>query len=204
MITIGLTGGIGSGKSETARILRGLGARVLDTALLGHKVYRKGAPAFDAVVREFGPGITGPDGEIDRKKLGPIVFADPEKRKRLEAIVWPGIAKALGEKLAAGRAEHAAVTVIDSAMLLEAGWDSFADEVWTVEAPDEQVIARVTKRSGLAEAEVRLRMAAQLPNTERRKRAKLIILNDGDRDALERRVTLAWSGLTKRAAQGKG
>ena len=199
MISIGLTGGIGSGKSEAARVLRGLGAVVIDTAELGHEAYRKGTKCFGEVVMEFGQGITGPDGEIDRKKLGSIVFADPAKLKRLEEIVWPRIAEALGDRLAGARRDHTVMAVIDSAMLLEAGWDTHADEVWMVEAPDDQIAARVTRRSGLTEEQVRRRMAAQMPNTERRTRAKLIILNDSDLATLGQRVTAAWRAKVEKS-----
>ncbi len=202
MISIGLTGGIGSGKSEAARVLRGLGAVVIDTAKLGHEAYRRGAPCFDEVVREFGQGITGPDGEIDRKQLGAIVFAEPARRKRLEEIVWPRIAEALGEKLAEARRDRAEVAVIDSAMLLEAGWDAFTDEVWMVEAPEDQVVARVVRRSGLTEEQVRQRIAAQMPNTERRARAKLIIWNDSDLATLGQRVTAAWRAKVEKSKRG--
>lgn len=202
MISIGLTGGIGSGKSEAARVLRGLGAVVIDTANLGHEAYRKGAPCFDQVVREFGRGITGPDGEIDRKKLGAIVFASPAKLKRLEEIVWPRIAEALRGKLEEARRGRAELAVIDSAMLLEAGWDAYADEVWVVAAPEDQVVARVVKRDGLTEGQVRQRIAAQMPNTERRARAKLIISNDSDLATLGQRVTAAWRAKVEKSKRG--
>ena len=202
MISIGLTGGIGSGKSEAARALHGLGAVVIDTAKLGHEAYRKGTPCFDEVVREFGQGVTGPGGEIDRKKLGAIVFADPARRKRLEEIVWPRIAEALREKLAEARRGRAELAVIDSAMLLEAGWDAFADEVWMVEAPEDQVVARVVRRNGLTEEQVRQRMAAQMPNTERRARAKLIIWNDSDLATLGQRVAAAWRAKVEKSKRG--
>ncbi len=204
MITIGLTGRIGSGKSEVARVLRELGATVIDTARAGHEVYRSGSPPFNSIIREFGKEMTGPTGEIDRRKLGAAVFADPEKRQRLEALVWPAITDAIREGLGQARNRGDGVAVLDSAMLLEAGWDKFTDEVWLVEAPEQQATDRVRQRSGLDGEQVRRRLAAQVPNTERRARARILVWNDADIDALERRVRSACESLRARASLEKG
>jgi dephospho-CoA kinase len=204
MITIGLTGRIGSGKSEAARVLRDLGATVIDTARLGHDVYRSGSPAFNEIISDFGKAVAAPTGQIDRRRLGAVVFADPEKRRRLENIVWPAITEAIKEGLTEARSRGDVVAVLDSAMLLEAGWDRFTDEVWLVEAPEPQTIERVRQRSRLDEEQVRRRLAAQAPNTERRARAKISVWNDADVDALERRIGSAWESLMARASLKKG
>ena len=133
---VGLTGGIGSGKSTVAAILAELGARVIDADRIGHDVYRPGTPGFDRVVEAFGRGVVAADGTIDRRALGAIVFADPAARARLNAIVHPLIAGDLAGTIARARADgFAGPIVIEAAILLEAGWRSLVDRVWVVTAP---------------------------------------------------------------------
>jgi dephospho-CoA kinase len=200
MRKIGLTGGIGSGKSEAARILRGLGAVVIEADLVGHDTYRRGRPAWHELRREFGEGILAADGEIDRHKLGRLVFADAGKRHRLEAILWPRMKKAIAEGLSEAERAGSAVAVLEAAVLLEAGWDSLVDEVWVIEAPEGRSMEQLRVRTGWNEQEVRQRVAAQMPNTERRARATLVIWNDGDLATLERRVRAAWKAPGKHGA----
>lgn len=192
MRKIGLTGPIGSGKSEAASFLGTLGAVVIEADALGHESYRRGTPAYRELVAEFGQQIVGPGGEIDRKALGKIVFADPERRKRLEAIVWPRIREAITDRLERAEKAGATAAVVDAAVLLEAGWDGLLDEVWAVEAPDGQVMERLRRRNGWSEEEARARTRAQLTNMDRRARATLVIVNDGGHEEFERRVRAAW------------
>jgi len=192
MRKIGLTGTIGSGKSEAARVLSKLGAVVIEADALGHETYRRGAPAYIDLVEEFGQQIVGAEGEIDRKALGKIVFADPARRQRLEAIVWPWIRQAISDRLTRAEQAGRAVAVVDAAVLLEAGWDKLVDEVWAVEAPDAQVIERLRRLNGWTEKQAKQRTAAQLPNMARRARATLVIVNDGGLEEFERRVRAAW------------
>src|ERR1700726_4911764 len=170
MLTIGLTGGIGSGKSTVAKILAELGAPSFDADKVGHGIYLPGAPAYHDVITAFGNGIVAPDGTIDRKKLGPIVFADPSQLKRLEAIVHPRMFERMGEMVAEMRAKGVtAPIVIEAAILIEAHWQPLFDEIWLVVAPREKVVARVEAERGLKPEQTEARIKAQLSDEERRK-----------------------------------
>jgi dephospho-CoA kinase len=189
---IGLTGGIGSGKSTVAAMLAELGAHVIDADKVGHEVYRAGTEGFRRVVAAFGPGIVGPDGEIDRRALGAIVFADPAALARLNAIVHPLIGEAIRARIAA--AGDGRPIVIEAAVLIEAGW-RFFDQIWLVTARPETAIARVMASRGLTRAEAERRLAAQLSDAERRRHAQVVIENDGTRAELRARVEAAWRAL---------
>jgi dephospho-CoA kinase len=188
---IGLTGGIGSGKSTVAAILAELGARVIDADKIGHEVYRPGTVGFDRVVDAFGRGVVAPDGTIDRRALGAIVFADPAARARLNAVVHPLIGEALAARLAAEAASPVPV-VVEAAIMLEAGWRGLVERVWVVSVSRETAIARVAASRGLTREEVERRLDAQMPDAERRRLADLVIENDGTPAALRARVEAAW------------
>ena len=190
---IGLAGGIGTGKSTVAAILAELGALVIDADTIGHEVYRPGSEGFRQVVDTFGVGIVAPDGTIDRRALGSIVFADAAARARLMAIVHPLIARELTGRVTAARAAEAhRPIVIEAAVLVEAGWRALVDRLWVVTATPETAIARVMATRGLERAEVERRMAAQLPDAERRRGADVVIENDGALAGLRAQVEAAW------------
>ena len=192
---IGLTGGIGSGKSTVADMLAELGARVIDADRIGHEVYRPGTEGHASVVRAFGRGVVAPDGTVDRGALGSIVFRDPDALARLNAIVHPLIAADIQRRVAGARAEPGApAIVIEAAILIEAGW-RFFDRIWAVIAPRETAIARVVAERGLSREEVERRMAAQATDEDRRRVAHLVIENDGTRAELRPRVEAAWRTL---------
>ncbi|MBI4305552.1 MAG: dephospho-CoA kinase [Chloroflexi bacterium] len=200
MQVIGLTGGIGSGKSEAARTLERLGASVVSADLAGHAAYRRGSRAWREIVQSFGESVIGTDGEIDRKLLGAIVFSDRKRLERLNAIVWPEIRKSLAERIAlARRGGEAEVLVIEAAVLLEAGWDDLVDEVWVIDAPESALLERLVEK-GLSPEQARARLKAQLPSRERLTRAAVVIRNDRDLEALERAVRKAWDGRIKAKA----
>jgi dephospho-CoA kinase len=188
---IGLSGGIGSGKSTVASILAELGAHVIDADRIGHEVYRPGTDGFRRVVEEFGPGIVGADGTIDRAALGRIVFADPAALGRLNAIVHPLIVEELARRVAAAR-EGERPIVVEAAILAEAGWRSLFDRLWVVSVRPETAIARVVASRGLTRADVEHRIAAQMPDAERRRLADVVIENEGDLAELRARVEDAW------------
>src|SRR5262245_24351683 len=195
---IGLAGGIGTGKSTVAQILQELGAVVIDADKVGHDVYRPGSEGFRQVVDAFGPGVVAPDGSIDRRALGAIVFADAAALARLNAIVHPLIGGELAARVAAARAAHPErPIVVEAAVLVEAGWHGggLVDRLWVVTARPETAIARVMTTRGLAQAEVERRMAAQLSDAERRRVADLVIENDGSPAELRARVEAAWRTL---------
>lgn len=188
MLVIGLTGGIASGKSTVARLLAEQGATVVDADRLGHQAYRRGRPAFDQVVAAFGPGVVGADGEIDRKALGAEVFGDAPALRRLTDIVWPAILALAKEEIARERRAGAALVVLEAAVLLEAGWQSEVDEVWTVAVPAQVAVERAQSRDGLDADAVRARIAAQLSNEERAAKAHVVINNSGSKRALAERL----------------
>ncbi|HYK64255.1 MAG TPA: dephospho-CoA kinase, partial [Patescibacteria group bacterium] len=149
-ITIGLTGGIGSGKSTAAKILAELGAPIIDADKVGHEIYLPQTPAYRELIAAFGEGILGTDGTIDRRKLGPIVFADPAALRRLNAIVHPKMYARMGEMVAAmRRGGETRPIVIEAAILIEANWQPLFDEIWLVIASRENVVARVERDRGL-------------------------------------------------------
>jgi dephospho-CoA kinase len=199
MLTIGVTGGIGSGKSTVAKILAELGAIVLDADKIAHSVYEPGAPAYDDVVAAFGKGILAADGTIDRKKLGPIVFADHAALERLNAIVHPRTFDRMRETIRNLRAQgERRPIVIEAAILIEANWQPLFDEIWLVVAPRERVIERVERDRGLKPEQTEARIRAQLSDDERRKHASLVIENDRTIDELRVKLTALWADALKR------
>jgi dephospho-CoA kinase len=150
--TVGVTGGIGSGKSSVVQVLAELGATVIDADRVGHEVYAPGTVGFDQVVAAFGPDVVGADGAIDRKRLGAIVFGDPAALARLNAVVHPLIRATVAERVAAAHAAGTAPIVVEAALLIEAKWDALVDEVWLVVARREVIEERLTQQRGMAAA----------------------------------------------------
>lgn len=192
MVVIGLTGGIGAGKSEVARILAGHGAVIIDTALLGHEAYAPGTPAWRAIIKAFGRDVLLPDVQIDRKMLGDIVFEDPAALDRLNAITRPAISDLIRERLRATERLGTRVAVIDSATLVEAGWTELANEVWVTTAPREAVFRRLRVRSRLSDRAIMQRIESQVADVERRAHADVIIANEGSLADLRARVDALW------------
>ncbi len=198
MLKIGLTGGIGSGKSEASSILRELGALVIDADIVGHETYRSGQPAWDEIVEAFGDEVIGSDGEIDRRELGRIVFDDPGSLKRLTDIVWPKIREGLKDRMAGGRdGEGTDVLVVEAAVLFEAGWENLFDEIWVVTAPEKDVLERLERQRNQKPEQTRARVRAQMTNEEREKRADVMVRNDEDRAALAATVKRHWTDRTR-------
>jgi dephospho-CoA kinase len=199
MLTIGLTGGIGSGKSTATALLAELGAPIIDADKVGHAIYAPGGPAYADMIAAFGDQILAPDRTIDRKKLGPIVFADPEALKRLNSIVHPKMftrmREMVDEKRAAGERKP---IVIEAAILIEANWQPLFNEIWLVVTSRDQVLARIERDRGMAREQIEARIRAQLPDDERRKHATTVITNDGTIDALRAAVTDLWNGAIAR------
>ncbi|MBM3933306.1 MAG: dephospho-CoA kinase [SAR202 cluster bacterium] len=192
MITIGLTGGIGTGKSTVAAILKELGAEVIDADKVGHEVYRNGAPGWAAVVSAFGEGILAENGEVDRRKLGAIVFADKAALEHLNAIVHPLIRERVQAMLDDARARGVEVAVVEAAVMVESRWSSLVDEIWVTDAAEERAIERVCGRNGLTEEAVRARIKSQMPQSRRILLADVVIENNGSKDELQARVEALW------------
>ena len=162
MKVIGLTGGIGSGKSTVARFLAELGAVIVDLDKVGHEVLKKGSKAYKQVVGEFGKDILNAGGEIDRSKLGRIVFNNHEALMRLNHIVHPAIDNIVNSEIKKYRRQGVKVVVLEAAAMLEAGKTAQVDELWVTVAPEATVLRRVLERGGLSEQEIRARIKAQL------------------------------------------
>lgn len=197
MLLVGLTGGIGSGKSTVAQMLEGYGAVILDADVFARDAVRAGSDAFLAVVQRFGEDILGADGELDRPKLASIVFADRDALAQLEAIVHPQVRRRIAE----GVEEHLdadRIVVLVNPLLIEMGTHRDCDVVVVVSAAPETQVARSVAR-GMAEADVRARLAAQLPLDERAQAADVLIDNEGTLEELEDEVAVLWVSLEARA-----
>lgn len=192
-LVIGLTGGIASGKSTAARYLGGLGAHVVDCDGLGHRAYDPGTPAFEAVRKAFGDAVVNGDGRIDRRALGGKVFGKPTEMKKLTDIVWPEIGRLTRAEIDA--APPGAITVLEAAVLFEAGWTEGLDEIWVTVVDPATAVERTMARDGLSAAAVRERIATQLSNAERTSRADVVIDNSSDLDNLHRQLAVHWRRL---------
>jgi len=199
MLTIGLTGGIGSGKTTVTRILTELGAPIIDADRVGHAIYAPGGPAYADMIAAFGNGILADYRTIDRSKLGPIVFTDPTALKRLNSIVHPKMYARLREMIDAMRATgEARPIVVEAAILIEANWLPLFNEIWLIVASKERVIDRVQRDRGLARAQVEARIKAQLSDDERRKHASIVISNDSTIDDLRAKLAETWRASLER------
>ena len=190
---IGLTGGIASGKSTAAQYLGRLGARLVDCDRLGHRAYDPGTASFDAVRKTFGDDVVGEDGSIDRRALGEKVFGKPGEMKKLTDIVWPEIGRLARKEIAA--AQSGEITVMEAAVLFEAGWTNGLDEIWVVVADPEVAVRRTMARDGLDETAVRKRIASQFANEERAARADVVIDNSRDLENLHQQLDAQWQRL---------
>ncbi len=201
MKIIGLTGGIASGKSMVASILKDMGATVIDADQLARKVVEPGTVAHREIVETFGSGILLPDGGIDRKALGAIVFSDAEARKRLERITHPAIRKLAEQLLEAERLKGTEIVFYMVPLLLEAGLASTVDEIWIVYADNDTQMQRLMKRDLIGEEEARRKIAAQMPMDEKIRFGHKIIDNTGTPEETRIKVMDLWRELN---AAGNG
>ncbi|MDX3381352.1 dephospho-CoA kinase [Streptomyces niveiscabiei] len=201
MLTVGLTGGIGAGKSEVSRLLVEAGAVLVDADRIAREVVAPGTDGLAAVVEAFGEGVLGEDGALDRPKLGAIVFADPEKLALLNSIVHPLVGARSRELEAAAPAD--AVVVHDVPLLAENGLASLYDLVIVVDVAPGTQLDRLVRLRGMTEDDARARMAAQATREKRRSIADIVIDNDVPLAELERRVREVWGELVRRA-RGEG
>jgi dephospho-CoA kinase len=194
---IGLTGGVGSGKSTVAGILRDLGAEVVDADEATHAVYAPGTPGFDAVVREFGPEYVR-DGQVDRGRLGRLVFDDADARRRLNAIVHPLVRDWMAERTREAAERGAEVVIQDVPLLFENGIEYLFSSVVLVYAPEQVQVERLVQGRGLDEDRARAMIAAQMPIDEKRRRAHHVVDNSGTREETRRQVEEIWAQITGR------
>lgn len=192
---VGLTGGIGSGKSTVARFFEARGAAIIDADRLAREAVLPGTPGFAAVVARFGPGVLGPGGDLDRAALGRIVFGDEEARRALNAIVHPEVARLAAERMAALSAAGRALIVYDVPLLFENGLERYLPETIVVSVPEEIQRARVRTRDGLSPEEIEARLRAQLPLADKAARATYVIDNSGSLTDTEASVDALWKNL---------
>ncbi len=194
MQVIGLTGGIASGKSLVSEILRDeYEATVISGDELGHQAYLPDTDAWKDILARWGDDLMNPDTrEIDRRKLGAIVFADSAELTALNEITWPRI-RALAEKTIADLREGGAkIAVLEAAIMIEAGWTDMCDELWVTEASEADAIARLQSRNGLTEEQAKQRINAQLSNEQRADEADVLLQNTGTIEELRIRVGELW------------
>ena len=192
MFVIGLIGGIGSGKSSVSSILNSLGVDVIDADKVGHEAYTPNSEGWRKVISAFGQDIVGPENEIDRKKLGSIVFSDPSEMEKLNKLMHPIIHNLVEEKIKNLADQGINVVVLEAAILIEANWQDLTDEIWLAKANREVVIERVQLRNNFSREEIIKRIESQMSNNDREKHADIVIDNDGTIKQLEETVKTLW------------
>jgi dephospho-CoA kinase len=201
MLLVGLTGGIGSGKSTVARMLEKRGAVVFDADVLARQAVAPGTPGFEKVVERFGPNVLAPGGGLDREALASIVFADPAARRDLEAIVHPEVRRMFAEGCEEYR-ESDRVVVFSAPLLVETGMHTAFDLLIVVSAPVATQIERLMRDRGMPERAVQARIDAQLPLEAKAEVANVLVDNEGTLEDLEGQVDRLWRDLEARARSG--
>jgi dephospho-CoA kinase len=197
MVVVGLTGGIGSGKSTAAAMLAERGAVVVDADRLAREAVAVGTPGLRAVVDRFGPAVVAGDGSLDRAALAGVVFDHPDALADLNAIVHPPVRAAIADRLAE-LAGTDSVVVLEIPLLVESGWSYGESHVIVVDCPAEVAVARLIEHRGMDPADARRRIAAQVSRADRLARADVVIDNDGSFEDLRRQVDAVWDRLTNR------
>jgi dephospho-CoA kinase len=207
VLNVGLTGGIGAGKSEVTGRFAALGATIIDADAIAHEVVAVGTPGLDQVVAEFGADMLADDGSLDRERLASVVFADESARRRLNAIVHPLVGARVAERMAElNELDPDGVVVHDVPLIVEAGIADRYDVVVVVDAPVELQVDRLTRIRGMAQGDAEARIAAQAGREQRLAIADHVIVNDGDLSRLDAEVAAVWAQLSgeSRAPVGPG
>ncbi len=195
-LLVGLTGGIATGKSTVSALLRQLGCEIIDADLLAREVVEPGQPAWTTIVAEFGQDVLTGDGTLDRKKLGAIVFADPERRRRLEAITHPAIRERFQARLdELAEKGFTGIVIFDAAVMIESGNYKNMDRLVVVVTDEPTQMSRLRGRDGTDDAEGRRKIASQMPLSEKAKLADYVIDNSGDRHATAEQVRRVFAAL---------
>jgi dephospho-CoA kinase len=198
MLIIGLTGNLGTGKTKVAQTLAELGAVIINADELGHELLQPRTQTYMEIIDTFGKSILGRSGEVDRKKLGRIVFADTEALNKLNRIMHPRLYNIVSHKIDEYHQSGTAVVVLEAALLLEAGWRPLSDQVWVTVAPERVVAERLRKARGLSEEQFLARLRTQMPQKEKAKLADVVIDTDCSMNELRARVTGFWQKLPAR------
>lgn len=192
MLVIGLTGGIGTGKSYVAHVLKNLGACLVNADLLGHELYEPGRQGWSQVTSAFGEGVLSDDRRIDRSKLGEIVFNDSASLEQLNSIMHPLIFRLAEKRIEDLSRDEASVVVLEAALLIEADWVSLVDEIWVTVSNEDDVVNRIKERNGLSEDAIRARMSAQMSQVERVLHADIVIENGESLADLDIQIKDLW------------
>jgi dephospho-CoA kinase len=195
MKVIGLTGGIGSGKSTVAKLLAEMGAVVMDADKVGHEVFQPGTEGWKDVVNTFGSEILTDYDEINRKKLAEIVFNNPEALSKLNQIIHPRAHDLVKSRLNDYRKQGVEVVVLEVVLLIEAKWTDLVDEVWVIIASEDKVVNRLKQQRGMSKEEILVRISSQMSNDERVKYADVVIRNDDDIDKLKLNIKELWENI---------
>lgn len=200
MLVIGLTGGIASGKTTVSEQLDRLGATIINADLVGHQAYLPGTDAWKDIIATWGEDLADPETkEINRQKLGGIVFSDPEHLKTLNSITWPRIYDMVDQILDDHRSNDVKVAVLEAAILIEADWTALVDEVWVTAVPVDVASARLQNRNNLTEEQALLRISSQISNEERATTADVVIDTTPSLEEVEAKVLDTWVERTKNA-----
>lgn len=202
MLNVGLTGGIGAGKSEVTRRLAGLGATIIDADAIAHDVVAIGTPGLDQVIAQFGADMLAADGSLDREKLATVVFGDDAARQRLNAIVHPLVGARVVELMAeVSERDPDGIVINDVPLIVEAGIADRYDVIVVVDTPVELQLERLTSLRGMAAEAAQARIAAQASREQRLAIADHVIVNGGDLEALDAQVGDVWAALSRRASE---
>ena len=202
MKIIGLTGGIGTGKSTVSAILGSLGAAVVDADKVGHEALKSDAEIRQKLVSNFGSGIIGSDNEINRASLAEVVFNDPDALARLNGIMHPRILSIVKQKFEEWRNQGVSVVVLEVALLIEAKWTANVDEVWVTVASEDTVIQRIGLRSGFTEEQTRARIRSQMSTEERVKQADVVLNTECELSQVEAEIRILWESLCSPEVRG--
>ena len=189
---------MGSGKSTVCRILNRLGAVVIDADKLGHQAYRPHSSTWQEIIDDFGRAIVEANNEIDRQKLGQLVFSCPASLARLNRIVHPQIRKTAQEKISSCRRQKVETVAFEASLLIEAGWKDLVDTIWLVITSEEKVIQRLANYRGNTEATILARLKTQMPVQKKMEYADELIYNDGNLSQLKARIEELWQNLPAR------
>jgi dephospho-CoA kinase len=195
MLIIGITGNLGTGKTTVSQMLIDLGAVAINADELGHELLQPNTQPYREVVAAFGKSILSPNGEIDRQKLGQLVFDDNTALARLNQITHPRIYEIVRQKIDEYRQAGARVVVVEAALLIEAGWKPLLDQLWVTTAPEATIVKRVKSSRCLSEEQILTRLHAQMPQDEKARQADVVIDTNCSMDKLRASITELWQRL---------